>query len=217
MIELKIDELTRRYGNHTVVDRYSLVTTQSPLGIAGANGSGKSTLLKCLSGLLKPSSGTITWTQHSDAQTRSGSPAELNHLIGFAAPYVELYETLSVRENLTFLSRLHTASDKASAAVSLDTHLEFYQAERFSDHPYGDLSTGQRQRVKLAAATLHNPKILCLDEPGANLDEDGRELVTKTIQRFREEGCMVVIASNQPSELDICRQVLKMELNPKLV
>ncbi|MEX2585494.1 MAG: ATP-binding cassette domain-containing protein, partial [Balneolaceae bacterium] len=148
--------------------------------------------------------GSIEW------HLRSGICSGLNMLgnIGFAAPYVELYETLTLQENLRFLHDLYRGESPTSIA---DLLIRF-QAESFAGRLYGDLSTGQRQRAKLAAAVIHRPEILCLDEPGANLDEEGRTLVQSTINRFTEEGKMVLIASNQPGELALCQQTINLDI-----
>lgn len=164
--------------------------------------------MKCLAGLLKPTNGSIEW------HLRSGIFSGLNALgkVGFAAPYVELYETLTLHENLRFLFDLHRdeSTNRGEPPTSITDLLIRFQAESFANRLYGDLSTGQRQRAKLAAAVLHRPEILCLDEPGTNLDEEGRTLVQSTINRFTEEGKMVLIASNQPGELALCQQTIDL-------
>lgn len=203
MATLTIDQLTHRFGHQTVIRNLSLESSVSVLGISGANGSGKSTLMKCLVGLLKPIAGSITWQLPSGSYT---GPDALG-TVGFAAPYVELYETLTLRENLRFLRDLR----REQSSISITDLLDRFQAESFAGRLYGDLSTGQRQRAKLAAAVIHRPDVLCLDEPGSNLDEEGRALVQTTIGRFAEEGTMVLIASNQSEELALCQQTIDLD------
>lgn len=214
MATLTIDQLTHRFGHQTVIRNLSLESSVSILGISGANGSGKSTLMKCLAGLLKPTTGSIEW--HLRSEICSGLDALGK--IGFAAPYVELYETLTLQENLRFLLDLHRGEtpNRDESPTSIADLLIRFQAESFADQLYGDLSTGQRQRAKLAAAVLRRPEILCLDEPGANLDEEGRTLVQSTINRFTEEGKMVLIASNQPGELALCQQTIDLDTHSNL-
>lgn len=89
--------------------------------------------------------------------------------------------------------------------------LERFQAASLADKLYGDLSTGQRQRAKLAAACLSDPYILFLDEPGANLDEAGQQLIKDLVGEFRQRERMVVLASNQQHELELGDQILRLE------
>jgi ABC-type multidrug transport system ATPase subunit len=206
MVKLEIRHLTKRYGTHVVLNKLSYVTKYSLLGIAGSNGSGKSTLLRCISGLNKPNSGSVIWS----IDGRKWSPDELNGKIGFTAPYIELYEGMSVTENLHFLQNL-TRDKHQIDILPIDDLLNRCQAHSFADKPYGDLSTGQRQRVKLAAALIHNPPLLCLDEPGSNLDEQGRSLIESVVRDFAGLNKMVVIATNQSEELKMCDEVIDLD------
>jgi ABC-type multidrug transport system ATPase subunit len=206
MAQLQVQQLTKRYGNQVVLNNLNFLCSKPILGIAGANGSGKSTLLKCISGLLKPGNGKVTWTLNG----RQLTPDKLNGKIGYVAPYIELYESLSVTENIRFIQDLRrngiTGSHKNHTLL-----LKEFQAEAFSGKAYGDLSTGQRQRVKLAAAMVHNPYILFLDEPGSNLDSQGRSLIESLVNKLSRLGKMIVIASNQADELDLCDEIIDLD------
>lgn len=204
MAILKIENLVQRFGDNTVLRGLTVTTNHSIIGISGSNGSGKSTLLKCITGLLKPASGKIVWILKGNQFI----PAQLNAQIGFAAPYVELYEGMSISENLEFLRNIKRNGRKQPDFPEL---LNRFQIAGFSGKLYGELSTGQRQRVKLAAACVHNPPVLCLDEPGSNLDAGGRELIKKTILEFKHDDRMVVIASNQPDELELCQVIIDLD------
>ena len=202
MIQLQADSLTKRYGRKSVLNGISFSYEGTILGIAGANGSGKTTLLKCLTGLLKPSSGTVTWR----IKGVTVSLSDLKSHIGYAAPYIQLYEELTVSENLQFLSEL----GNLTGPTDLIEHLEMFEADDFADSLYGNLSTGQQQRVKLAASALKRPSILILDEPGSNLDERGKKLVERMVHGYAENGKMAVIASNQADELKLCHKVVDL-------
>lgn len=236
-----MQDVTKRFGSHTVLKDLSLMSDAAVLGIAGANGSGKSTLLRCLAGLIK-ASGSIRWTIGGEVFRAD----ELTGRIGYAAPYVELYDGLTVTENLTFIKSLQRASgpdvagsvgaasgsadsgsttpgtadsgsttpgsaDSMNPEEFLPALLERFQAASLADKLYGDLSTGQRQRAKLAAACLSDPYILFLDEPGANLDEAGQQLIKDLVGEFRQRERMVVLASNQQHELELGDQILRLE------
>lgn len=203
MIKLKADNLEKRFGQKTVFTGLSLETSTLVLGIAGENGSGKSTLLKCLAALLNPTSGSVKWTVNDHDIQRT----DLKNYLGFAAPYVQLYEELTVRENLEFIQNVRSLSQKKP----LYDLLEPLGAKKLLDNHFGELSTGQQQRIKLAAAIIHKPGILLLDEPGSNLDEAGKNIITSLVEQFKNSNRMVVIASNQQYELDHCHEVIELK------
>jgi ABC-type multidrug transport system ATPase subunit len=203
MINLSAVSLEKRYGQKLVLSGLNFSYSTAVLGVAGSNGSGKSTLLKCLSGLIKPTSGSIHW----QFEGHEYLPKQIKPFIGFTAPYVQLYEELTVSENLQFLVELQNYTD----SVNIERLLSHFEADNLSTLPYGNLSTGQQQRVKLAAANIKNPPILILDEPGANLDRDGKELVSSLVNRYRVDKKMVIIASNQANELDMCDKILDLK------
>lgn len=206
MISLSVHNLGKNYGQNIVFRNLSFGFPSQVTGIAGSNGSGKSTLLRCLAGLLKPSGGTVSWFHDKNEIAFK----KLNQVLGFTAPYIELYEGLSSRENLEFLLDLSRGPNN-DKETDLDRHLERFDASAFSNKKYGELSTGQRQRVKLAASCLHRPSILCLDEPGSNLDPGGKKLVRKTVEQFKLEDKMVLIASNLEEELELCDQIINLD------
>lgn len=204
MITLTVRKLSKKYGRQIVFRDLTFSTSVGVVGIAGQNGSGKSTLLLCLAGLLQPTAGTIGWSR--DKNEWNGE--KLNRELGFAAPYLELYEGLSCMENLQFLIDLNR---EPAAVENLAGYLEKFEAGSYLHKNYGDLSTGQRQRVRLAASTLQNPSILCLDEPGSNLDSRGKKLILKMVDEYKNRGAMVIIASNQEEELSLCDDVINLD------
>lgn len=203
MIELKADNLEKRFGQKTVFSNLTIERGTPVLGIAGINGSGKSTLLKCLAGLLKPSSGSVHWAIDGEEIKR----LNLKNRLGFAAPYIQLYEELTIRENLEFIRNVRSLHLKNSISELLG----LFGAKQLLELHFGELSTGQQQRIKLAAAIIHDPDILLLDEPGSNLDEAGKEIILSLVERYKDTGRMVVIASNQQDELALCNEIIKLK------
>lgn len=203
MIQLKADNLEKRFGHKTVFTNLSIESSTPVLGIAGTNGSGKSTLLKCLAALLKPTSGTVRWS----IDGRDINRTDLKNILGFAAPYVQLYEELTVRENLEFIQNVRSMDEKKSLADLLEP----LGAKQLLGNHFGELSTGQQQRIKLAAAIIHNPDILLMDEPGSNLDEAGKEVIASLVEQYKKSNRMVVIASNQQYELDHCHEIIELK------
>lgn len=204
MIDLKVTSLYKHFGKKNVLSDLNFSSKSSIIGIAGVNGSGKSTLLRCLSGLLKANRGEIVWRLNDKTLTKS----ELRNHSGYAAPYVELYEELTVNENLNFILKLRSVENK-NGSLTEETLIKVNALE-LSDQFYGDLSTGQRQRIKLVSALLHKPNILFLDEPGSNLDAGGRDLIEKIVNKYREPNHMVVLASNLEQELQLCDQIIEL-------
>ena len=205
MIRLNAEKLEKRFGSKTVFSNLSINTETPIVGIAGMNGAGKSTLLKCFAGILKPTSGAIQWFQNSGKIKKKNLK---NHL-GFAAPYIQLYEELTVRENLSFIQKVRSLNPSST----IEGFLKPFGAESLVDLHFGELSTGQKQRVKLTAAIMHDPEILLLDEPGSNLDEAGKEIVEQLVNQFSGKNRMVVIASNQKEELSLCKEIIELSNN----
>lgn len=206
MTHLRISNLNKSFGNQTVIKNLSFSFEKNVLGIAGANGSGKSTLLKLLSGLLKPSSGEIIWLINDKIYDSKSVKTQL----GFAAPSVQLYDELTSKENLKFLNSLH--QNGKTDTESIPSLLQLFEASHLADKFYGELSTGQQQRIKLASACINNPTVICLDEPGTNLDAAGLETLRKFIERSKNNDKMILLASNQEQELRLCEEVLNLSV-----
>lgn len=208
MFSLQCSNLAKFYGKNEVFRGLNFrLDRASCVGIQGPNGSGKSTLMKCLSGLLRPSEGEITWKIN-------GKPVDNRQLrfhAGYAAPYITLYNELSVTENLSFLRRLRSGHAPGLAAFRTDHNepfcpdlngiLELASLSDLAGRDFGTLSSGQQQRVRLASALVADPPILMLDEPGTNLDSDGIALVSALVSRHRQRGGLVFISSNREEEL----------------
>lgn len=203
---MQVHQLSHRYDEQTVLKSLTFSWSGEVLGISGSNGSGKSTLIRILGGLLTPTRGSVAWT----IGDIDGTPTYFRTRIGFVAPYLELYEGLTVRENLRFLCDLRRIVPTNN---DLDRLLERVQAVSFADRPYGELSTGQRQRAKIGSALLHDPSVLCLDEPGSNLDAGGRQRIAEIIDQLRSPDRIILVATNQPDELTLCDAALNLS-NP---
>ncbi|MEX0684825.1 MAG: ABC transporter ATP-binding protein [Balneolales bacterium] len=204
MITLETKQLAKRFGNKTVFSHIDINFQNDILGIGGPNGSGKSTLLKCLAGLLRPSAGSFCWDTGDKKLDGPMLPKE----IGFAAPYINHYSELSVKENLAFISSLRSLQNADSRIDDIMQVLDIFDHK---DGIFGRLSSGQQQRVKLAAALIDQPKVLFLDEPGTNLDKQGNEIIKSLIRDFVSGGGTVILASNNEDELELCDQVFLLK------
>ena len=203
MARVEAHQLSKSYGKHTVFKDLSFTAASSVVGIAGRNGAGKSTLLKCIAGLLKPTAGKVSWVNSKDNEI---ALEQLKKRLGFAAPYISLYEVLTVTENLTFLFDVRNEKDRGQ----IDEVLHRTGANPFKNSLFGSLSTGQQQRARIAAAIVHQPEILFLDEPGSNLDAKGRAIVDGLVNEFRSQNKLLILASNQTYELDLCDSIIDL-------
>lgn len=203
MLKLQAEHLSKKFNQKTVFRDLSFELNNGILGISGSNGSGKSTLMKCLAGLLKPSGGQITWSQHDEVLDTQ----EVKPYLGYAAPYINLYSELNIEENLRFLLEVNRIPVFESNLKQL---LESVQIASIRKQKFGSLSTGQKQRVKLAAALVRDPQVLMLDEPGSNLDAKGHKLVEHLVGEALSKKKLVIIASNDPAEIELCDQVIHL-------
>jgi heme exporter protein A len=172
---IALEGVARRYGERLALDGVTVsVAPGQTLGVFGSNGAGKTTLLRVLATLLRPHEGTarvLGAELPRDAWKVRGR-------VGFLGHEPLLYRDLTARENLTFHARLHRVApgrvDEMLAAVAL---------ERRADEPVRNLSRGMVQRVATARAVLHDPPVLLLDEPRANLDPAAAALLEPLIGR----------------------------------
>lgn len=198
-MRLVAENLSRSFGRRAFGPVSFRVETGRVLGVAGENGSGKTTLLKTLAGLIRPSGGRARIFLDGETAGEGWEPRDVPWRIGWAAPDLALYGELTAEENLTFFEKVRGLVPAPGLARALLEGVGL-PPESHSKKPLSSLSTGQRQRVKLAFATLHEPDLLLLDEPGANLDEAGRSIVQKVVAEQRLRG-ITVIASNDPRDL----------------
>ncbi len=169
------------------------VSSGEMLIISGANGSGKSTLMRVIASLLRPSTGEVRLSVNSKIL----GTAEHRTVIGYAAPDLALYSNLTGVENMEFFGGLRGLSLSTESLASSLSSVGLLGRGR---DIVGTYSSGMRQRLKLAISTLGNPPIWLLDEPTANLDEAGIELVERLVQS-RRSNAIVVVATNEPREL----------------
>ena len=188
--------LTKRYGAVTAVDDISFeVPSGSAFAFLGTNGAGKSTTIGCLTTVLAADAGELTVAGHDVA--RDG--AAVRRTIGVVFQDSILDTALSVRENLTTRARPYLSSS-AAIRERIGTLSDLIGLEEFLDRRYGRLSGGQRRRVDIARALLHDPAILFLDEPTTGLDPSSRAIVWRTIHELRERTGLTVFLTTHYME-----------------
>lgn len=173
------------------------------LAIRGANGAGKSTLLQILAGVQAPSAGDVRLVLDGAAVEDEVRPLRT----GFVAPYLNVYDAFTAEENLRFLARARRLPEPEARITAALTRVGL-------DGRGGDFvrtySSGMRQRLRLAAALLHAPAILLLDEPTSNLDAPGRAVVEAVAAEHRASGGVLVVATNVEHEATLCEQAVEI-------
>lgn len=183
---ISINHLTQRLGGQTIVDDLTFdIPGKEVFGFLGHNGAGKTTTVHMLTTLARPYSGTALIDGH-DIRT---DPLGVRRVIGYVPGNVRLYDTLTARENLSFFARL-SGIDDVNARV--DETLAFLVCTDLADRRVGTFSKGMRQRIGLAQAILHRPKVLFLDEPTSGLDPMGIKTLRDLIKRLNTDFSMTV-------------------------
>jgi ABC-type multidrug transport system ATPase subunit len=186
---LTVRGLTKDFGSRTVLGGVDLdVAPGSIVLLTGSNGSGKTTLLRCLAGLARYG-GTVVL----DGEMLDGGGTS-HPRIGYLPQSLGLPAWASVSEVLALFGRLR--GDVRTAVALPDGFLPS------GEQLIGRLSGGQRQRVAFAVALLGRPSLLLLDEPAANLDDDGRAAMVETLETVREAGASVLVAAPSPGDLN---------------
>lgn len=177
--------------------------------VTGLNGSGKSTLFRIIAGLLAPSRGSVEFLLQGKPQ----DSFERRQYIGLVAPDLTLYRELTAVENLLFFAEVMGKTVGRAELVELLTEVGLRGRGR---DLVGNYSSGMRQRLKYALALLSNPPVLLLDEPTANLDVSGVEMVERVIarQRERQGGGLALVATNEPRELEWGEVQVRLEPTP---
>lgn len=189
---LRFDNVTRTYGSRVAVDRLNLHIDRGELfALLGHNGAGKTTTIKMLVGLLRPSSGDIYVGPYNVVD----SPREVSRLIGYVPDLPFLYDKLSGREFLRFVADMYGMTDAASAeAVAREA--ERFQLNDFLDQLTESYSHGMRQRTVFAAALLHEPELLVVDEPMVGLDPHSIRLVKDLLKSYANSGKTVLMSTH---------------------
>jgi ABC-2 type transport system ATP-binding protein len=189
---IDLNNLSKSYGEKHAVKNVSLIVTGGEVfGFLGPNGAGKTTTIKMIVGLLKPSAGSVK-VAGFDIQAQ---PLEAKAASGYVPDTPNLYAKLSGRELLRFVGDLYNL-ERAQAAKRADELLQLLDLTAAADDTVDSYSHGMQQKASLAAALMHDPKVLVLDEPTVGLDPKSARLIKDLLRQMAERGAAVFLSTH---------------------
>lgn len=201
---LYIEDLTKNYGAFTAVNNLTLHIPEGDLfGFVGPNGAGKTTTIRIVCGLLRASAGKV---RIGDTTVEAGS-RNMKRLIGYVPDFFGVYDNLKVREYMDFYGSMYGMGHRDIAKLT-DDLLELVNLTDKKEFYVDTLSRGMKQRLCVARALLHNPKLLILDEPSSGLDPGARVEMKELLKNLHSMGKTIVISSHILSELsEMCSSI----------
>ena len=203
--------MTRAFAGVNAVENLDLAIPKGTIyGFLGPNGCGKSTSIRMLTGLLSPTSGDIRVL----GETLPGAEETLRRRIGYMTQKFSLYDNLSVRENLEFVAQIYGLNRK-NAKLRIAELLTLYDLGGRQKQMAGSMSGGQRQRLALAAATLHHPELLFLDEPTSAVDPENRREFWERLFDLSAQGTTILVSTHYMDEAERCHGLAILERGVK--
>lgn len=222
---VQVANVTKAFGKRIVLDGLDLDIKEGEIfGIVGMSGIGKSTLLNLMVGFLRPDSGDITYRMDhllklSDSETQFRSvfkkTLDIRRLVGFASQTPSFYPLLSVKENLDYFGSLYGLT-KDERKSNIATLLRFLNLEDSGEVLAKNLSGGMQKRLDIGCALMHDPKVLIMDEPTADLDPILREQMWDIIREINNKGTTIIIASHFLDELEFLCDRIGLLFNGKM-
>jgi ABC-2 type transport system ATP-binding protein len=206
MLELR--DVTKKFNVFPAVDRVSFtVSPGEVLGYLGPNGAGKTTTIKMLAGLLEPTRGHILF----EGRDVNSNRTEFNRLLGYVPEQSEIYPHLSGYEYLLLVGRLRSIPERALREKAV-AFLSVFNLENDMHNPISSYSRGMQQKVLIAAAILHNPDILLLDEPLSGLDVTTGLVVRDLVKRLTAKRKIIIYSSHVLEVTEkICTKVIILD------
>lgn len=208
---IRAEGLSRHFGAIKAVQDLDLdVERGSIYGFLGPNGSGKTTAIRVLTGLLRPTSGAVRVLGYS-------LPADADKLrlrIGYMTQKFSLYEDLSVLENLQFIANIYSLPARHQRQ-RIDELMQTYNLRDHAQQLAGSMSGGQRQRLSLAAAIMHKPDLLFLDEPTSAVDPENRRDFWEQLFDLSDQGTSILVSTHYMDEAERCHRLAILETGIK--
>ena len=197
---IRFENIEKRYGGLAALRGIRVeIAAGECVALAGRNGSGKTTLLRIAAGLVRPTSGEITFPAPSIAAGPAAHSRRLDKIAaGFVAHATMVYDELTAEENLLLFARLQKTPNPAARADKLLHEVGLFERRASLVRTF---SRGMRQRVAIARALLHEPSILLLDEPSTGLDPQGVSWLAATLRNLRDAGCTILMSLHGESEI----------------
>ncbi|MCM1049246.1 MAG: ABC transporter ATP-binding protein [Clostridiales bacterium] len=201
---LYINDLTKVYGSYLAVNHLTLHIPAGDLfGFVGPNGAGKTTTIRIVCGLLKASSGSV----RIGAESSAVGSKQMKRLIGYVPDFFGVYDNLKVKEYMDFYGSMYGMYSRDIAKLS-DDLLELVNLSDKKEAYVDTLSRGMKQRLCVARALLHSPKLLILDEPSSGLDPRARVEMKELLKNLHSMGITIIISSHILSELsEMCTSI----------
>ncbi|WP_106769807.1 ABC transporter ATP-binding protein [Paenibacillus faecalis] len=201
---IKVDGLVKKYNEKTAVAGITLSIEKGELfGLLGPNGAGKSTTISMLAGLVKPTSGSI----HINGADISKHPIEGKKRIGLVPQEIALYPTLSAVDNLRFWGRMYGVTGKRLKERVTEV-LRIVNLEDRKNQIIKSYSGGMQRRINIAAALIHEPEILIMDEPTVGIDPQSRNYILETVKELNGAGITVIYTSHYMEEVEfLCTKI----------
>lgn len=195
---IQVRNLVYEYTDKRALDNVSFEISDGAItALVGPNGAGKTTLLRSLAALSKPLSGEV----FIDGYSTIHQPREVHLRVGYLSDFFGLYDSLTVEQSLQF-----TAHSRLAPGVDIDravqTAINRSGVASFFDKKISALSRGMRQRVGIAQAIIHQPKVLLLDEPASGLDPEARHSLSVLLTELRDSGMTIIVSSHILAELE---------------
>lgn len=189
---IELNDLGKKFGSKTAVDKVNLKAFSGEVfGFLGPNGAGKTTTIKMIVGLLQPSAGTVKVAGY-DMQKQ---PLQAKYASGFVPDTPNLYPKLTARELLRFVGDLY-GMDRPQTDHRIEELLELFGLAQVGDDLLESYSHGMQQKASLAAALMHDPKVLVLDEPTVGLDPKSARMIKDVLRQFADRGSLVFITTH---------------------
>ena len=196
---IKIQNLAKKFDNHLVVNHINLAVENELLVFLGPNGAGKSTTIKMITGLLVPTHGSV----EINGIDISREPLKAKQQFGLVLEQPFLYEKLKTIEFLTFIAEIYRVPH-AMAQKRLESLSELFEITPYFEKLIQDVSMGNRRKIALIAAMIHDPEVLILDEPTAGLDPQAAHRLKELLKNFISRGKTVFMTTHT---LDVAQQL----------
>ncbi|EMN7141542.1 TPA: ABC transporter ATP-binding protein [Vibrio parahaemolyticus] len=204
---IQAQNVVKKFGDFTAINNITLnVPKGSIYGFLGPNGCGKSTTIRVLTGLLSPSEGSVDVLGLEIPKQSE----QLRLKIGYMTQKFSLYDDLSVQENLEFIGQIFGLSSK-SLKERIEEQLTTYGLDQLRKQRVSGMSGGQKQRLSLAAATMHKPELLFLDEPTSAVDPENRRDFWEQLFDLCAQGTTILVTTHYMDEAERCHRLAIME------